>query len=184
MAAVYVPITAGPPASRPRQGLFLRCLRPLDDHVSVKLLLRVWGPRVEFVVRLLLVATFLDDSFRAATAFSDHTKQVGEQGYLKPLAETSPDLVGAIASAALGFGLLAQMAGSLCLLALVQPFIATKALIGWAIAQPLLYAQLANVEFVAESLSLVGGLLTFAIPIGILTIGNNLAKVGGRLKGS
>lgn len=140
-------------------GLFLRCLKPLDDRVSVKLLLRVWGPRVEFAVRLLLVATFLDDSLRAATDFSKHTKQVGEQGYLKPLAATSPELVGGLATAALGIGLLAQSLGSLCLLALVRPDGATKALIGWAIAQPVLYAQLANVGFVTESLSLVGGLL-------------------------
>ena len=51
------------------------------------------------------------------------------------------------------------LAASLCLLALVQPDGATKVLIGWAIAQPVMYAQLANVEFVAESLSMVGGLL-------------------------
>ena len=143
---------------RDDEGYFLRCLKPLDERVSVKLLLRVWGPRFEFVVRLILVATFLDDSFRAATHFSEHTKQV-EEGYLKPLAATSPELVGAIATGALGIGLLAQSVGSLCLLALLQPVAATSALIGWAIAQPVMYAQLANFEFVAESLSLVGGLL-------------------------
>ena len=38
-----------------------------------------------------------------------------------------------------------------CLLALVQPDGATKALIGWAVAQPVLYAQLGNVALVAES---------------------------------
>jgi len=141
------------------EGLYLRCLKPLDERVSVKGLLRVWGPRLEFFVRLLLIATFLDDSFRAATHFSEHTKQVGEEGYLKPLAATSPELVRAIAAVALGIGLLAQSLGSLCLLALLQPERATKALIGWVIAQPVLYAQLTNVEFVAESFSLVGGLL-------------------------
>ena len=140
-------------------GLFLRCLKPLDEIVSVKLLLRVWGPRFEFAVRLIVVATFLDDSFRAATHFSAHTKQIGVQGCLKPLAAISPELVGAIATVVLGIGLLAQLLGSLCLLALLQPDGAAKALIGWALAQPVLYAQLANGEFVAESLSLVGGLL-------------------------
>ena len=145
--------------SRSKEGFFLRCLKPLDDHVSVKLLLRVWGPRVEFVVRLILVATFLDDSVRTVRHFSAHTEQVGVEGYLKPLAETSPELVRAIAMVALGVGLLAQSIGSLCLLALFKPDGATMALMGWAIAQPVLYAQLANIEFVAESLSLVGGLL-------------------------
>jgi len=144
---------------RRNEGLFLRCLKPLDELVSVRLLLRVWGPRFESFVRLLLVLTFLDDSFRAATHFSEHTKQVGEQGYLRPLAETSPEIVDTIATVVLSIGLLAQSVGSLCLLALFQPEGATEALIGWTIAQPVLYAQLANVEFVAESLSLVGGLL-------------------------
>jgi len=138
--------------------LFLRCLKPVDERVTIRLLLVVWGPAFEFVVRLLLVATFLDDSFRAATHFSEHITQVGEQGYLKPLAATSPELVGAIAMVALGIGLLAQSLGSLCLLANFQPDHATKALVCWAIVQPVLYAQLANGEFVAESLSLIGGL--------------------------
>ena len=142
-----------------KEGLFLRLLMPLDERVSVKLLLRVWGPRFEFVVRLILVATFLDDSFRTATHFFDHTKQVAEQGCLQWLAPSSPDLAGVIATVALGNGLIAQSVGSVCLLALVQPDGATKALIGWAVAQPVLYAQLGNVALVAESLSLVGGLL-------------------------
>lgn len=146
-------------SGRGGEGLFLRCLKPLDERVSVKLLLRVWGPRFEFAVRLILVATFLEDSFRAATHFAEHTQQVGEEGYLKPLAATSPKLVSALATAALGLGLLAQSLGSLCLVALIRPDAATKALILWAFAQPVLYAQLANLHFVAESLSLVGGLL-------------------------
>ena len=127
-------------------GIFLRCLQALDERVSVKLLLRVWGPRFEFIVRLILVATFLDDSFRAASHFSEHIKQVGEQGYLKPLAATSPELVDTIALLALGLGLLAQSFGAICLLLLVQPESAIKALLGWVIAQPVLYAQLANFD--------------------------------------
>ena len=141
------------------KGLLLGYLKQLDERVNVKLLLQVWGPRFEFVVRLLVVATFLDDSFRAATHFSVHTNQIGEQGYLKPLASTMPNLVSAIATVVLGVGVLAQSLGSLCLLVLFKPDFATKALIGWAIAHPVLYAQLTNFEFVAESLSLVGGLL-------------------------
>ena len=139
------------------EGLFLRCLKPLDDIVSVKLLLRIWGPRFEFFVRLILVATFLDDSIRVATNFSEHTDQVVAAG--QPLAEASPHLIYYAAAVVLAAGLLAQSLGSLCLVALIQPDVATKALIGWAIVQPVLYAQLTNFEFVAESLSLVGGLL-------------------------
>ena len=55
-------------------------------------------------------------------------------------------------------GLLAQFIGSISLLALFQPDIVTKMLIGWTIVQLVLYAQLSNSEFVAESISLIGGL--------------------------
>ena len=84
-------------------GLFLRCLKPLDDRVSVKLLLRVWGPRFEFFVRLILVATFLDDSIRVATNFSEHTDQVVAAG--QPLAEASPHLIYYAAAVVLAAGL-------------------------------------------------------------------------------
>ena len=131
------------------EGLIARYLNPLDERVNTKLLMRVWGPRVEFLVRLILVATFLDDSFRTVTDFSDHVRQVGEQGCLKGVAAASPELASAIASLALAVGLLAKALGSLCLLALIQPDIAIKALIGWAVAQPILYAQVTNLEFVA-----------------------------------
>lgn len=140
-------------------SLFQRLMLPLDERLNVKMLMRTWRPRLEFVVRLMLVTTFLDDSFRTALTFTEHTNQVGEQGCLKWLVATSPGLVAIIATVALGIGLLAQTIGSFCLLALIQPDAATKALIGWTMVQPVLYAQLSNFEFVAESLSLVGGLL-------------------------
>lgn len=141
------------------EGLVQRLVLQIDERVSVKLLMRVWGPRFEFVVRLMLVATFLEDSFRTVTHFSGLTNQLAEQGCLKWLLEKSPNLASVIAFVALGIGLLAQLLGSIWLLALIRPDGATMALIGWAIAQPVLYDQLSNFELVSESLSLVGGLL-------------------------
>lgn len=141
------------------EGVFNRLVRQLDERVSIKLMMRVWGPRLEIVVRLMLVATFFDDSFRMATNFSKQTDQVGEQGCLKWLAIISPEFAVVNATVVLVAGLLAQWIGSLCLLASLHPDGATKALIGWVIAQPFLYGQLSNFDFVAKSLSLVGGLL-------------------------
>jgi len=145
------------------EGFFQRHMISLDERFNVKMLMRAWRPRLEFVVRLMLVATFLDDSLHTAIRFSEHTKQVGEDGCLNWLATTSPELVAVLSTVALGIGLVAQSLGSFCLLALLQPDYATKALIGWVIAQPVLYGQLSNVEFVAESLSLVGGLLMLRV---------------------
>jgi len=119
----------------------------IDERFNVKREMRIWGPRLDFVVRLMLVATFIDDSFRMFTNFTDHTKEVEQF------------LGHGIATVALGSGLLAQFFGSCCLLSLIHIDIATKVLIGWVIVQPMLYAQLSNYGFVAESLAVLGGLL-------------------------
>lgn len=125
----------------------------IDEHVNVKVLLRIWGPRLESVVRLMLVSTFLDDSVRMAMHFSQHVEQVSSPGYCP-----AP-----LAMLLLATGLLAQSFGSLCLLALLQVEVATMALIGWTLTQPLLYAQFLNFEFMSESLSLIGGLLMLRV---------------------
>jgi len=131
-------------------GILQRIMLKIDNHTSCKLLMRIWGPRVEFVVRLMLVSTFLDDSLRTLLHFSAEVTQIGERGFVG-----HSFLVWIVLAA----GLLAQIAGSLCVLALIQPNFATKALIGWAIVQPMLNGQLSNSEFCAESLTLIGGLL-------------------------
>jgi len=147
-------------SSKKMDGFLERLMLPIEERCNLKILVRIWGPRFEFIVRLMLVATYLDDSLRTATHFSELTKQiVGEEGSLSWLAATSPGLAGVVAVVALGIGLVAQLFGSLCLLSLHHPDGATKALICWTIAQPVLCGQLTNVEFIAESLSIIGGLL-------------------------
>lgn len=140
------------------EGLFRQLMLKLDESCNMKKLCRLMGPRFEFAVRLMLVSTFIDDSFRMVMHFSEHIKQIVEQGCLKWLPDTP--FVFFIAALLLGFGLLAQSIGSFCLLARVQLDGATKALIAWVILQPVLYLQLFwNFGFLAESLSLIGGLL-------------------------
>ena len=146
------------PKAKMPDGLFQRLMLPLDQRFGFHTLLKVWSPRIEFVVRMMLVASFLDDSFHMAIHFSQHTTQVGEQG-LGWLSAMSPIIGGVTTTVALAIGILAQLIGSICLVALIKTDEATKALIGWAIVQPVLYAQLSNFEFVAESVSLIGGLL-------------------------
>lgn len=141
------------------QGLLERLMCMDTGRQNMKRLIREWTPRLEFVVRLMLVATFLDDSFRMATNFSEHITQIGRQGCLQWLASSSTGLVDVMATILLTSGLLAQSIGSVCLLSLIQPDITTKALICWSIAQPVLYVELSNIEFLVESISLIGGLL-------------------------
>ena len=152
-----IPLKAGGTRT---EGLLQRLGCQLTESRNMKVLMRTWEPRIEFILRLMLVATFLEDSFGTITNFSAHAKQVGEEAYLLNwLSETSPGFVCVTSIVALGFGLLAQLIGSICLIMLIKPDVATKVLIGWAIAQPFLYAQLSNLEFIAESLSIIGGLL-------------------------
>lgn len=147
--------------NKPKANEFLRPLMlSIDEHMSCKRLIRLWKPRFELVVRFMLVATFFDDSFGTATQFSKHSRQIMDQGCFQGLAEvTSLKFTSIITNVVLFIGLLAQFFGSICLVARIYPDAATKAVIVWAILQPILYSQLSNYEFVAESLSLIGGLI-------------------------
>lgn len=155
---------------------FLSCVLSNFDNnrnVNVKLLIKRWKPHCDFFIRLLLVSTFLDDSMRTLTNFPALVQQLVEQGFLKHFAsstsssastsedDSSPFLT-VTAAVILTFGLLSQLLGSLTLLAknMHDPFadVATAALIGWTVLSPVLFSQLSNWEYVAESMSLLGGL--------------------------
>jgi len=130
------------------QSLMLK----IDEHVSVKLLTKVWGPRFEVLVRLMLVSVFLEDSIGLVAHFDD---QVNQFGYIVVLS-----------------GILLQSVGSLALLTKPSEY-AAFLLIIWTILQPIFYGQLnlklvsgspylsigGNYELVSGSLSIVGGLL-------------------------
>lgn len=130
-------------------------VKRFDERVNVKKLTRKLAPYLQFIVRLMLVSSFLDDSFHTATHLHDHTLEVSSQGCFSWLGPSAP----IFSTIFLLLGLLSQFLGSFCLLCLKKITSATNALITWVIVQPILYGQLSNFEFVAESLSLVGGLL-------------------------
>lgn len=130
-------------------------VKRFDEKVNVKKLTRKWAPYVQFIVRLMLVSSFLDDSLHTITHLHDHTLEISSQGCFRWLGPAA----NFFSTIALLIGLVAQWCGSFCLLRLIKTSAATKALICWVIVQPVLYGQLLNFEFVAESLSLIGGLL-------------------------
>lgn len=132
----------------------------VDERMSVKLLLEVWSPRIERVLRLMLVATFFEDSIDSTRLFSGHIDQISLGG-LKWI--PSSNLTYLIAAVLLASSIILQMFGSMCIVALVNPDMSSKALISWTIVQPVFYLQLTNKEFVFESLSLIGGLLTLRV---------------------
>ncbi|EJK71622.1 hypothetical protein THAOC_06914 [Thalassiosira oceanica] len=134
----------GKKSSKNEPGLLQRIMLRVDEQVSVKLLLKVWGPRLEFFIRCMLVTIFLEDSVGMASHFSEQVGQFGSSSF------------GVVA---VTLGLLVQSIASLGLLA--KPSLGhvwCPLLIGWEVLQPALYGQLTNFELVCGSLSIVGGL--------------------------
>jgi len=132
------------------------CLQTLEERWRVQVI--KWGPQIDFVVRFMLVASFLDDSVRTAMHPSELAQQVLQLGFLNRLPKFLP--LESLAAGLLLLGLIAQTAGTMGVLSLKQTDVSTKALLGWTIAQPVLYGQLfSNAEFLAGSVSLAGGLL-------------------------
>lgn len=150
------------------EGLVQGLMRAIDEKTKFGLLLRKWGRHIDFIIRLMLVSTFLDDSFRTLMHFSEEASQIGESALLVWLAPFLTKIV-------LAMCVLAQIVGSICVLALVHPNSATKVLIGWVIAQPMLNGQLSNLGFITESLTLIGGLLMLYAHVS--TVGKNDSRV-------
>ena len=100
-----------------QKGPLARLSSSIDERTSLKKFKRVWGPRVERVIRLMLVATFLDDSLRTIMNFKQHVAQVGGEGSAFNIM---------FAGIFLAFGLSAQLFGSICLLVNRFPDLATK----------------------------------------------------------
>mmetsp|Transcript_8635 Transcript_8635/g.17520 ORF Transcript_8635/g.17520 Transcript_8635/m.17520 type:complete len:416 (-) Transcript_8635:59-1306(-) len=130
-------------------------VKRFDEKVNIKHLTRKWTPYVQFIVRLMLVSSFLEDSIQTVTHIQEHSIEVSSQGCLRWLGPAA----NFFSTIILLMGIVAQWFGSFCLLRLTKTSIATNALITWIIIQPILYGQLSNFEFIAESLSLTGGLL-------------------------
>ncbi|GMI30996.1 hypothetical protein TeGR_g469 [Tetraparma gracilis] len=107
---------------------------------------RAWAPRLALLSRALLCATFLDDALRLA---------LQPPG---PMAMLGPVPLGAAAFQPF-VGLVVELFGSLCLIALFRPGRASLALAAWSLLQPFLFGQLSNALLVSSSLSVVGGLL-------------------------
>lgn len=139
------------------ESVVQRLMQAVDERCNVKVIMRQWKPRLDLLVRLMLVATFFDDSLRTMTQFSGLIKELSEQGFISWLGLGVNAQV-LLATLLLGIGCIAQLYGSICVLLLLQTDNATKVLISWAIVQPVLFAQLSNMEFLSESFSLIGGL--------------------------
>jgi len=132
----------------------------LDKHINLKQAKKIWGPRIHLLLRVMLVLTFIEDGFRTLMNFSGHTQQLCHVGLLGWLADMAPQGTYFLACIFALFGLIFQTGGAILLILAKYPAHVTKGLIAWSILQVFLNGQISTAEVVAETLSLIGGLLT------------------------
>ena len=130
----------------------------LDERVPLKHLYKRWGGRAQFLVRLVTLATFIDDVVRVTVHWGEHVDSVSN-GYLSQLfGEGWYALTTALPVALLALGLVTQGVSTALILANVHADVGTCCLLAWCMLHPALYAQLSNFEFCAETITLMGGL--------------------------
>ena len=120
-------------------------LAAIDERVNLKHVHR----RLQVIARVLIISTFVDDTLRVACDYSGQVESMRVVGFGEAAAQVLPALF-----------VVVQATGSLCVL--VGRSQSTEAgcalLIAWTAIHPFLYQQQKNVEFLIESLSIIGGL--------------------------
>ncbi|KAJ1621586.1 SURF4 family-domain-containing protein [Pavlovales sp. CCMP2436] len=109
--------------------------------------------RLQAIARLLICATFLEDSLRMVTSFQTQVATISmvvRAGFL-------PISVGE-AWAVVAFSALLQSSAAVAILLEKKELAGCIALIVWCCVHPTIYAQLGNGEFVSETISVIGGL--------------------------
>lgn len=124
------------------RGLIAR----VDELVPLKRASRHAGR----IARLLTVATFIDDALRVAFDYEGQVESMVTVGFGNVGAAVLPVIF-----------VLVQVIGTASVLCGDAPYwqIGTITLMLWTAAHPFLYAQQQNVEFLVESVSIIGGLL-------------------------
>lgn len=121
-------------------------MRAVDRALSLKFMHR----RLQLLARFLIVSTFIDDAIRITFDYMGQKDSMSTVGFPEPLTYVLPALF--VSMQAVGVGLV--LAGELehrelgCIL-----------LMCWTAVHPFLYLQQRNLEFVLESLTIIGGLV-------------------------
>lgn len=124
-------------------------LNTLADHVNLTAAHR----RLQWFARLLICITFIEDATRMLTSFKDQTITViavANAGML-PISPQDAWMV-------IVFSAVLQATASAAVLLEKRELLGCIALIVWCFIHPVIYAQTSNFEFMAETLTVVGGL--------------------------
>jgi uncharacterized membrane protein YphA (DoxX/SURF4 family) len=129
--------------------------------------------RLQALARALICATFLEDAFRMVTQFRTQTAtiiMVARAGYLPIPDEECWAVV--VCSAVV------QSLGALAVLCERQELQGCVALICWCCVHPAIYAQMGNGEFVAETISVIGGLCILLSHLKAMRASHSLLPTG------
>jgi len=124
-------------------------LRKVDERWSLKRL----HPRAQSLARLLIIGTYVDDILRVATDYAGQRESMQLVGFPAAISYMLPVLFVAVQ----GTGVVYVLCGTS-----MTPQYGCLILAVWTAVHPFLYLQHHNLEFVLESLTLIGGLCILA----------------------
>jgi len=122
----------------------------VDSRVNLKHVYR----RLQITARILIIGTFMDDAVRVATDFDGQVRTMAGVGWcsswgaVKTCSHTLPLVF-----------IITQATGAFLVLSGASPQVGCLILVVWAGVHPFMYAQQANLEFLLESVTIIGGLL-------------------------
>jgi len=116
----------------------------IDGRINVKGVYR----RLQIAARLLIVGTFADDSLRVACDYTGQVSTMGSVGLGKPLAYILPAVF-----------ILAQGVSVFLIVSERSPEVGCMTLLVWTGLHPFIYKQESNLEFLLESVTIMGGLM-------------------------
>lgn len=123
----------------------------IDERVSLKQVHR----RLQLFARLLIVGTFIDDALRVTGDYKGQVHTMRSVGWGASMGAWAPTVHATMPA----FFILTQTAGVLLILTRLAPQAGCITLTVWAAIHPFLYAQQRNLEFLLESVTIIGGIL-------------------------
>lgn len=118
----------------------------LDSRLSLKFMHR----RLQLLARFLIVGTFIDDAIRIAFDYAGQKESMGTVGFPEPITYVLPALFVLVQAAGVGLVLAGEPE---------HREMGCIVLTCWTAVHPFLYLQQRNLEFVLESLTIMGGLI-------------------------
>jgi len=124
----------------------------IDSRVNVKHIYR----RLQMTARFLIIGTFMDDALRVACDYSGQVSTMRGVGWGASLGSEWRSKI----SHAMPVGFIfIQALGAVLVLSGARPQAGCVVLLVWAGVHPFMYSQQRNLEFLLESVTIIGGLM-------------------------